>query len=159
MASLIPWGGGGGGRRRSLDPFVSDVWDPYGRGSEWLTDTWRGGDDTIANTFVDWRETADAHIFRADIPGVKREEVKVHVEDGNVLEISGERSKEEERGTATWHRVERRRGKFRRRFRLPEDADMDAVRSTLERGVLTVTVPKRAGMEGRRPSVRPIDIF
>ncbi|CAA6659538.1 unnamed protein product [Spirodela intermedia] len=90
--------------------------------------------------------------------GVRREEVKVHVEDGNILEISGERSKEEEQGTDTWHRVERRRGKFRRRFRLPNDADMDAVRSSLEHGVLTVTVPKRLGAVGGQPTVRAIDI-
>ena len=83
--------------------------------------------------------------------------MKVQVEDGNVLEISGERTKEEDKGKDRWHRVERRRGRFRRRFRLPGDADMDKVKSSLEHGVLTVTVPKMAGAVGG-PSVRAIDI-
>ncbi|GFP86331.1 17.6 kDa class i heat shock protein 3 [Phtheirospermum japonicum] len=58
-------------------------------------------------------------------PGLKKEEVKVEVEDGNVLQISGERSGEKEEKNDKWHRVERSSGKFLRRFRLPENAKLD----------------------------------
>lgn len=72
MTSLIPWSGGGG---RGFDPVFSEVWDPSVIGGGWLREpAWRGRDETtaIARTFVDWRETPEAHIFRADIPGPKR---------------------------------------------------------------------------------------
>lgn len=89
--------------------------------------------------------------------GVKREELNVHVEDGNILQISGERTREEEESTDTWHRAERRRGSFLRRFRLPLDADMDAVRCSLDHGVLTVTVPKREAAAVPQ-TIRAVDI-
>lgn len=74
---------------------------------------------------------------------IKKEEVKVEVEEGRVLLNSGERRKEEEEEkNDKWHRLERSSGKFLRRFRLPEDAKMDEVKAAMENGVLTVTVPK-----------------
>ncbi|KAL9354092.1 hypothetical protein Peur_052062 [Populus x canadensis] len=81
--------------------------------------------------------------FKADLPGLKKEEVKVEVEDDRVLQISGERNVEKEDKNDTWHRVERSSGKFLRRFRLPEDAKMDQAKASMENGVLTVTVPKK----------------
>lgn len=90
--------------------------------------------------------------------GVKREDLKVQIEDDNILEISGERVKEEEQGTDKWHRVERRRGSFRRRFRLPENANVEGISCGLEHGVLTVNVPKKETQEVPR-NVRAIDII
>ncbi|WOK91604.1 16.9 kDa class I heat shock protein 1 [Canna indica] len=144
MSSPIPWGGG----RGVFDPFSQDVWDPlagFGSLSAWDVGRRDGGDGTttLARTNVDWRETDNAHIFAAEIPGVRKEEVKVEVEEGNILRISGERSKEQEDKGDTWHRVERRRGQFSRRFRLPENANMEDVKCTLENGVLTVAIPKK----------------
>nr|GEZ81976.1 18.1 kDa class I heat shock protein [Tanacetum cinerariifolium] len=100
-------------------------------------------------------ETPEAHVFKADLPGLKKEEIKVEVEDGCVLQISGERSKESEEQNDKWHRVERSSGKFMRRFRLPENAKMEEVKATMENGVLTVMVPK---MEEKKPEVKSIDI-
>ncbi|KAK9048308.1 hypothetical protein SSX86_032729 [Deinandra increscens subsp. villosa] len=121
-----------------FDPFSADVsWDPF-----------QGETATaaIANARIDWKETAEAHVFKADLPGLKMEEIKVEVEEGRVLQISGERSKEqEEQKDDTWHRVERSTGKFLRRFRLPENAKIEEVKATMENGVLTVTVPKEEG--------------
>lgn len=84
-----------------------------------------------------------------------KEEVKVEVEEGRVLQISGERSKEEEERNEKWHRVERSMGKFMRRFRLPENVKMDEIKANMENGVLTVMVPKQ---EERKPEVKAIDI-
>lgn len=94
-------------------------------------------------------------MFKADVPGLKKEEVKVEVEEGNVLQISGERTREKEEKNDTWHRVERSSGKFLRRFRLPENAKMDQIKASMENGVLTVTVPKE---EVKKPEVKAIQI-
>ncbi|RWR97321.1 class I heat shock protein [Cinnamomum micranthum f. kanehirae] len=72
-----------------------------------------------------------------------------------VLQISGERSREQEEKNDKWHRVERSSGKFLRRFRLPENAKVDEVKAAMENGVLTVTVPKE---QVKKPDVKAIDI-
>ncbi|KAJ6895681.1 hypothetical protein NC651_022025 [Populus alba x Populus x berolinensis] len=103
------------------------------------------------HTRIDWKETAEAHVFKADLPGIKKEEVKVEIEDDRVLQISGERNVEKEDRNDTWHRVERSSGKFLRRFKLPENAKTDQVKAGMENGVLTVTVPKE---EVKKPDAR-----
>ncbi|KAL7229039.1 hypothetical protein ACSBR2_007689 [Camellia fascicularis] len=111
---------------------------------------------SFAHANVDWKETPTAHIFEADVPGLKKEEVKVEVEEGRVLQISGKRNHEHEEKGDTWHRVERSSGKFLRRFRLPENAKVDQVKAAMENGVLTVTVPKV--VEVKQPDVKSIQI-
>ena len=71
------------------------------------------------------------------------------------MQISGERSKEQEEKNEKWHRIERSSGKFMRRFRLPEDAKVEEVKASMENGVLTVTVPK---VEVKKPEIKSIDI-
>ncbi|KAL7237575.1 hypothetical protein ACSBR2_003807 [Camellia fascicularis] len=67
-------------------------------------------------------ETLEAHMFKADLPGLKKEEVKVKIEeDDRVLQISTERNFEKEEKNNTWHRVERSSGRFTGRFRLPKN--------------------------------------
>ncbi|KAM1020132.1 hypothetical protein ACFX13_042162 [Malus domestica] len=147
----------GNGRRSSdFDPFSLDIWDPF-EGLGTLANFPSSARETtaIANTRIDWKETPEAHIFKADLPGIKKEEVKVEVEDGRVLQISGERSREQEDQNDKWHRVERSSGKFVRRFRLPENAKIDQVKAAMENGVLTVTVPKE---EEKKPEVKAIEI-
>ena len=130
-----------GGRRSNVfDPVSLDVWDPL-EGFPFSTAN-AGDSSAIANTRVDWKETPQAHVFSVDLPGLKKEDVKVEVEDGRVLQISGEKTKEQEQKDDRWHRIERSTGKFMRRFRLPENAKMDQVKAAMENGVLTVTVPK-----------------
>ena len=83
------------------------------------------------------------HYMACAMAGVRKEEVKVQVEDGNILQISGEQIKEQEDKNDKWHPVERQCGNFVRRFQLPENANLDEIKCTLEHGVLTVTVPKK----------------
>lgn len=83
--------------------------------------------------------------------------MKVQVEDGNVVQISGEKNKEKEETGDRWHRVERQRGSFLRRFRLPGNANTEAISCALENGVLTVNVPKKEPT-GTKTDVRMINI-
>ncbi|KFK27508.1 hypothetical protein AALP_AA8G392400 [Arabis alpina] len=149
----------GGRRSNAFDPFSQDLWDPF---EGFFTPTSALANASTArdvaaftNARVDWKETPEAHVFKADLPGLKKEEVKVEVEDKNILQISGERSKENEEKNDKWHRVERTSGKFVRRFRLPENAKVDDVNATMENGVLTITVPKTPQ---KKPEVKSIDI-
>lgn len=140
-----------------FDPFSLDIWDPFEGFSSSVANIPSSARETsaLANTRIDWKETPEAHVFKADLPGLKKEEVKVEVEDGRVLQISGERSREQEEKNDKWHRVERSSGKFMRRFRLPENTKMDKIRASMENGVLTVTVPKE---DVKKPEVKAIDI-
>jgi HSP20 family protein len=145
-------------RSNIFDPFSLDLWDPF-QGFPFNTNRSLATVDNETSAFVnariDWRETPEAHIFKADLPGVKKEEVKVEVEEDNVLKISGQRSREMEEKNDRWHRVERSSGQFLRRFRLPENAKVDQVKAAMENGVLTVTVPKE---EVKKPEVKAITI-
>lgn len=90
--------------------------------------------------------------------GVRREDLKVQVEDDNVIQISGERVKEEEKLNDKWHRVERRRGRFMRRFRLPENMILEEIKCALTNGVLNVSVPKKEQIQETPRNVRYIDV-
>ncbi|KAG2673312.1 hypothetical protein I3760_13G084200 [Carya illinoinensis] len=148
-----------GGRRSNVfDPFSLEIWDPF---KDFQLSSSQSGpqfareNSVFVNSRVDWKETPEAHVFKADLPGLKKEEVKVEVEDDRVLQISGERNVEKEDKNDTWHRVERSSGKFLRRFRLPENAKMDQIKAAMENGVLTVNVPKA---EVKKPDIKAIKI-
>jgi HSP20 family protein len=147
--SIIPSVFGTGRRTNIFDPFSLDLWNPF----QDLRPTAETA--AFANARIDWKETPEEHVFKADLPGVKKEEVKVEIEEDRVLKISGERKIEKEDKDDTWHRVERSQGSFLRRFRLPENAKVDNVKAALENGVLTVTVAKE---EVKKPDVKPIQI-
>ncbi|KAG5237339.1 17.5 kd heat shock family protein [Salix suchowensis] len=84
-----------------------------------------------------------AHVFEIDLPGFTKEDVKIEVHEGTVLQMSTAQRKEEaeEKGDK-WHCKERPRGGFSRRFRLPENAKIDEIKASMHDGVLVVTVPK-----------------
>ncbi|XP_075498975.1 18.2 kDa class I heat shock protein-like [Primulina tabacum] len=146
------------GNRRSnvFDPFLLEIWDGFPFAGA-VADAEGQARDTsaFAAARIDWKETPEAHVFKVDLPGLNKEEVKVEVEEGRVLQISGEKRSEEEEKNDKWHRMERSSGKFLRRFRLPEDVKMDEIKAAMENGVLTVTVPKG---QVKKPEVKAIDI-
>ncbi|GMI88113.1 hypothetical protein like AT1G07400 [Hibiscus trionum] len=146
----------GNPRSSIFDPFSLDVWNPFKDFPLPSSLTTQTSDaSAFLNAQVDWKETPEAHIFKADLPGLKKEEVKVEVEEDRVLQISGKRNVEKEDKNDTWHRVERSSGKFTRRFRLPDNVKLDQIKASMENGVLTVTVPK---VEVKKPDVKAIEI-
>lgn len=90
---------------------------------------------------VDISEDEKEYLVKADLPEMKKEDVKVTIEKG-VLSISGERKSEKEEKKKRFHRVERSYGKFLRTFTLPEDADGKKIAAEFKDGVLKVRLPK-----------------
>ncbi|MFO7765754.1 MAG: Hsp20/alpha crystallin family protein [Pelovirga sp.] len=124
-------------------------WDPFREMDSLLSrQDWpfRGGAMTAAEGSewaprVDISETEKAFTIKADVPGVKREDVKINIED-HVLNIRGESRQEKEDKDEKMHRVERFYGSFSRSFTLPENVDIDNVDATFKDGLLTLVVPK-----------------
>ncbi|XP_044505107.1 15.7 kDa heat shock protein, peroxisomal [Mangifera indica] len=112
-----------------------------------------------SSALMDWLESPTAHIFKINVPGLSRENIKVQIEDGNLLRITGEGSKEEQSGKDTvWHVAERGTGKadFSREVELPENVKLEQIKAHVENGVLTVVVPKDASPKANK--VRNINI-
>ncbi len=95
------------------------------------------------NPAVDIQETENEFVLKADLPDVKKEDVKVAFEDG-VLSVEGERKQEKEEKGKRFHKVERAYGKFFRRFVLPTDVDAEHTKAEFKDGVLHVHLPKAA---------------
>ena len=90
---------------------------------------------------VDITEDDKAYVIKAELPEVKKEDLKVSVED-SVLTLSGERKLEKEEKGRRYHRVERAYGSFTRSFTVPDDADASKVRADFKDGVLHVRLEK-----------------
>jgi len=90
---------------------------------------------------VDIVETPEEFQIKAELPEVKKEDVKVSV-DGGVLRIEGERKQEKEEKGKKYHRIERSYGSFLRTFRLPDNVDEGKVQADFKDGVLCVRLHK-----------------
>ncbi|GJN37561.1 hypothetical protein PR202_gb26532 [Eleusine coracana subsp. coracana] len=145
---------------RLFDTLALDTWkNPFSIfGTPLAADAWLASDTSaFANTYIESRETAAAYVFSAALPpGVKKEEVRVEVDEGNVLVITGERSVRREEKGDRWHHIERSCATFLGKFQLPEDAVVDGVRAAMDEGMLTVTVPKVAAAE--KPEAKVITV-
>ncbi len=95
------------------------------------------------------RENKDGYIFKADLPGVKKDDIEVSL-TGNRLQISGKRDEEKETKGDTFYTYERAYGSFSRSFTLPEGADADHVKTELKDGVLTLVLPKKPEAQARK---------
>ena len=117
-------------------------WDPF-RELEEMSSRLNRGFNTVADWIptVDIAETDAEYQIKAELPEVKKEDVKVTVEDG-VLTISGERRHETEEKGKKYHRVERSYGSFVRSFTLPDHVDDAKVKAEYKDGVLHLHLPK-----------------
>ncbi len=90
---------------------------------------------------IEVKELPDKYILKVDVPGVKKEDLKLEVSD-NVLTISGERKEEKEEKEAQYYRREILYGSFQRSIQLPSNVEPDKISAKLENGVLTIEIPK-----------------
>jgi HSP20 family protein len=90
---------------------------------------------------VDILESKDSYLIRAELPGMRIEDLKTEVNEG-ILTLSGERKFEEPANGVEYHRVERVAGKFSRSFYLPQTVKHDDIKATYRDGILEVKVPK-----------------
>ena len=126
------------------DPFreMEDVFDRYTRAIGWPR---RGSQEIMAAgdwaPRVDIAETDNEFIIKAEIPGVKKEDVKVTVDSG-VLSIRGERKQEKEEKDKKFHRVERYYGSFTRSFTMPDNVDETKIEASFKDGMLNLRIPK-----------------
>ena len=101
---------------------------------------------------VDISEDDKEYLVKADLPEMKKEDVKVAIED-NVLSISGERKSEKEEKKKKFHRIERSYGTFLRTFTLPQDAEANKIAAEFKDGVLKVHLPK-----SRASKPKPVEV-
>jgi HSP20 family protein len=120
-------------------PLFPSAWLAPKNGGQWLPE-------------VDITEEKDRILVRADLPGMKQEEISVEVSDG-VLTIKGERKRETESKEGKTYRVERSYGSFLRSFTLPAGVDAAKVNAAYKNGVLEVTLPKLAEAKAKQIKV------
>jgi HSP20 family protein len=141
-------------------------WDPFreleemhGRVNRLLGQSTHRGTTEEGESFADWAPALDVeesdreYLVKADLPAVKKEDVKVSLEDG-VLAIEGERKQEKEEKGKKFHRIERSYGKFVRRLAVPTDADPQKVSAEFKDGVLNVHLPKSPAAKPRSIDVK-----
>jgi HSP20 family protein len=142
--TLTPWF-----RRGPLSAF-RDIEDTLERLWRDEGDGW--GSQMIAPP-LDMSETEDTISLRMDLPGVAPNEIDVQV-SGNQLTVSGERKEEQEENGKTFHRIERRYGRFSRAVILPCEVQDDKVEAKYQDGVLQINLPKTAEATARRIEVK-----
>ena len=101
---------------------------------------------------VDIKEEDDKFVLLADIPGVKPEDIEVHM-DAGVLTVKGEKESVSKTEKDGYKRVERSSGSFYRRFNLPDSADGDAINAKCKLGVLEIIIPKREAVKPKKITV------
>lgn len=98
---------------------------------------------------VDVYETDQELVVKAELPGVKKENVEVSIRD-NALHIRGEKKEEKEEKTETYHRVERVYGRFERVIPLPTDVKVESAKAEFKDGVLEIRIPKAEGAKEKK---------
>ncbi len=131
---------------RLFDPFeaMRDMmrWDPF---AELMPGT---SGLAFAPSF-DVKETGDAYVFTADLPGVKESDLELSL-TGSRLTISGKREEEKKEEGERWYTYERSYGTFSRSFTLPEGVDAEHAEAHLKEGVLRVSIPKLPELKPRK---------
>ena len=113
---------------REVDSLVQNIFDPEDRAQKFTP-------------FANLAETESAYELSVDLPGIDANDVTVELNDGNLI-VAGERKSESEEDSKTFHRVERRYGKFRRVLAIPSPVDENQITAEYKDGVLHVVLPK-----------------
>ena len=122
---------------KTLQTQLNRIFEPFARFTA-------GEEDLVSGTWVpqvDVAETQEKIVVRAEVPGMRQEDIQIEFENG-LLTIRGERQLEKSEGL-TWHRVERVYGGFSRSFTLPRTVDAEKISASYREGILEIEVPKR----------------
>jgi HSP20 family protein len=141
-----------GGQMTEWDPFraMREMlrWDPFRE----MAPMFPALESATFNPSFDVTEDKDGYTFKADVPGVKKDDIEIST-TGNRLQISGKRETEEKSKTDTVYTYERSWGSFSRSFTLPEGADLEHAKSELKDGVLTLVIPKKPGAQAKKIAI------
>ncbi len=158
LKSLIPVG-----RERavggSVSPFVSlqreidRLFDDFTRGFPSMQ-SFAGGNGGTLMPSTDVTETDKEIEITAELPGLEEKDVQINLAD-NILTIRGEKKAEKEEKDKNYRLVERSYGAFERTIALPDGVNADAIKATIAKGVLKVTVPKPAPAQAKKIEVKP----
>ncbi len=130
------------GLRDWMEEFLPERW--------WEPSLPRRGRGLAWGPALDFYETEDAYHVEMDLPGWKKEEIKIQ-KKGNHLEIRGEKREEHEVRKENYIRRERRSGSFVRTVPIPDDADVSSIKAKFEGGLLHATIPKKE--EKKKPEI------
>ena len=122
---------------KNLQTQLHRIFEPFARFAA-------GEEDLVSGTWVppvDVAETQEKILVRAEVPGMRQEDIQIEFENG-MLTIRGERKLDKNEGL-TWHRVERVYGGFSRSFTLPRTVDAEKISASYREGILEIDVPKR----------------
>ncbi|HEY8503831.1 MAG TPA: Hsp20/alpha crystallin family protein [Gemmataceae bacterium] len=150
MSALMPWQSRWGGL---LDSFRKEFDDLVRR---------FGGPMEEAREVAQWAPRVDVEesekeiVVKADIPGVDPKDIEVSVSDSSLI-LRGERKEEREEKKKDYHRVERFFGRFYRQIPLPSGAETDKISATCSKGVVTVTIPKKAEAQPKKIPIQAKD--
>ena len=153
LKSLLPIGRDRG-VARSDNPFIS-----LQREIDRLFDDFTSGFPTLGNgkaemlPSMDVSETDKEIEITAELPGLEEKDVQINVAD-NLLTIRGEKKAEKEETDKNYRLIERSYGSFERTLQLPDGVNADAIKATIAKGVLKVTVPKSAPAQVKKIDVK-----
>ena len=146
--NLVKW------KQKNRDPFFSELldWEHPFYGLSLFPGLKSGGLSEGFLPAIDVREEKDKVVVKADLPGLKKEEIDISV-DGHVLAIRGERKIETEDKDKGYHRIERSYGSFQRSVDLGTAVDETRIKASYKDGVLDVVLPKAAQSISKRITV------
>jgi HSP20 family protein len=130
---------------QDVDRFFDDVFWPTGRTMPAADAGWA--------PHVDIVEQDDAYVLRADLPGMRQENIDIQYHDG-VLTLRGQRKMEEHETQHDYHHRERLYGTFSRSFALGGPVESEQISATYKNGVLEVSIPKTAEMKTKRIPIK-----
>jgi HSP20 family protein len=143
-------------RRNKIPTRVNEGTSTPTRFSDWIDDFFDEALNLTSGRFtpgMNIYETDDAFELTMELPGMKKDNIDISIEN-NMLNISGERKASREENGRTYHRVESRFGKFSRNLPMPNNVDDEGIEAKYENGVLTVNLPKTEQSTGKRIQVK-----
>lgn len=145
--AIVRTNNGNGGRLAARDPFSLArellTWDPF----------FTARPVSAFSPAFEVKETNNAFVLKADVPGVEEKDLDINVHN-NVLTVSGSRQAEERKEGESYALYERQYGSFSRSFALPDLADGESIEASLDNGVLTLTIGKKAEAMPRKISIK-----